>query len=285
MLSVREYQRKIVSLKNILKITETMKLISSVKLQKSLKKHEESKIVFDTLKRLCSNVNKIESLKNSFWFNGYETTNSVGYLLLTSDRGLCGKFNMNLVKILLNEIYKKKEKNKIILSSGKKGYHYLKRYSLAPEKNYDIIKSPPSSKDAETISKDIINYFINRECEEFWIVYAKPIHGFTITPVIEKILPIDISNTDKNKPADYIIEDNKNLLIEHLSKAIVNIRIYYALLENNIAEHSARVTAMDNASVNCKKMIEKYIQLRNRARQSLITTELNEIITVKEAIG
>lgn len=284
MLSVREYQSKIISLRNTLKITETMKLISSVKLQKSLKKYEESKTVFDTISKLISKVKKIDLLNENLWFKGYETTNTIGYLLITGDRGLCGKFNMNLVKLLLNEVYKNIGKNKIILSSGKKGYQYIKRYSLSPEKNYNIIKSPPSSIDAETISTDIIDLFLKRRCEEFWIIYAKHDHGLNITPVVEKILPIETTEVNKNSN-DYIIEDKLDLLIESISKVIVYTKIYYALLENNIAEHSARISAMENASVNCKKMIEKYIQLRNRARQSLITTELNEIVTVKETLG
>lgn len=284
MQGIREFNKKITSLKNTRKITSSMKMISSVKLQRFSKLRQTTAPFWETaqasLERICCFAGDSHVL-----CNGYPQGKKTHVLLFSSDRGLCGRFNTNAIRKALQLFDELTEKgNECTFSfAGGKGFAFFKRRKLPVGKVYEGGGTPGYNL-ASVIADDLFDKYMKGEAQQIWIVYTRKAAGMTEEPCSELLLPFNFSqHSSPGTPNVLLEEDSTELLIKYALMAL-RAKIYKAHLESTVSEHAARMSAMDTATTNCDQMIQRYIKLRNRARQTAITTELSEIVSGKEAI-
>jgi len=286
--SLKEYKTKLNSLKNTEKMTRTMKLVSASKLRQVQHAQANAKLYAHELTQLIARLAaSVESASHPLFSPRSEVKN-VLVVLIESDRGLCGGFNNNLNKQVLFWMKANKSKyQKIDLSfCGKRGFMFFKNRGHV-RRHYENVTAKPDFLNASKIAEDLSNAFLNHDCDEIYLAYNHYNSPLSQTPMIEELLPIESINLLKGeKPlsSDYIFEPEKDELLKFLIPRYFYFRIYYALLENSVGEHGARMTAMDKASQNTADLIDLYTLLRNRARQAAITKELIEIVSGAEAL-
>ena len=284
--TIREYQRKITSLKNTRKITGSMKMISSIKLQRMTQLRNDAQPFINAIRHLQPVIETAGSLHHHSFIRGWNTVVHLHVLLVTGDRGLCGRYNKNTISAMLQHSDKAGERPVTFSSIGHKGHHFLRRRSLEVIRFYEDAAAHPSWEAARDIGADLVEYFASGSAHEVWIVHSRRSSTFTEEPVVRRLLPLSLETPSETftGSTDYLLEDSPEHLMRQTVLLYIQGTVYEALLDSAVAEHSARMSAMDNASSNCDRLLGQYTQLRNRARQAVITTELNEIVTGKEAL-
>ncbi len=294
MIGIKEFNKKISSLKNTQKMTKTMKMVAASKFKRAHKAQISAKDYAHKLSELMKHLSSTGPTNHPLLKSKKAVTKGL-IVLFTSDKGLCGGFNNNLIRKIRNLIADNPYKfTKTGMSfCGRRGFMSFRR-SVNIYKNYENITQRPDFTDALAVAGDITNAFINGEYEEVFLAYNRFDGPLNQTPVIEKILPIDATdfgepeiNPVKRSPKsqDYTYEpDEEKEILYFLIPKFLNFKIFYTLLENSAGEHGARMTAMDKASQNSEDLIVRYTLLRNRARQAAITTELIEVISGAEAL-
>jgi len=289
--SLKEYKAKLASLKNTRKMTKTMKMVSASKLYRTMDAQRKATAMAEQLKKMISHLAGSVDPTGNPLFRVNPQPRRILVLLITSDKGLCGGFNNNLIKFIHRWMESpEREGREIVLSCcGRRG-HLFFRNRRAIHRHYDGVTQKPGFHHAELIGKEMREEFIAGDFDEIYLAYNHFINPISQKPVLEKVLPIEPQEiiaepgAPTTAPANYLFEPSREELLARLVPMTVNFKIYYALLENAAGENGARMTAMDNATSNASKMIELYTLLRNRARQAAITKELIEIISGAEAL-
>jgi F-type H+-transporting ATPase subunit gamma len=284
--SIKEYDVKLKSLKNTQKMTQTMKMVSASKLRKAQDAQREAaeyaRQLNALIKRLAASVEHAS--------HPLLTRRPVGKALIlvyTSDRGLCGGFNNNLIKAVRKWMEENPgEHSEISMSfAGRRGFSFFNnRASIV--KHYEGITATPNFAEASHVGVEIAEAFLAGEYNDVYVAYNEFHSPLSQTTHIEKLLPVEpeIVEGGAGVSANYIFEPEQDKLLATLIPRAVYFRLYNALLENAAGEHGARMTAMDNATNNAGDLIRNTTLLRNRARQAAITTELTEIVAGAEAV-
>jgi F-type H+-transporting ATPase subunit gamma len=282
MLGLREYNKKINSLKNTRKITSSMKMISSVKLQKFMKTQQTAIPFCQSSMSMLNHIASVVKDSNIFC-NGYPEVKKSLIVLFSSDRGLCGRFNTNVIRkaIQLSEILSSRCECAFSFA-GSKGYAFFKRQRFPVVKVYQG-GSFPDYTNAIEIADDLFSKFTEGTFQEIWIVYTRKT-ALQEEPCVERLLPFEINKGLTTASPDILLEEKSTTLLRSISQLALRAKIYRVHLDSTVSEHTARMAAMDAATSNCDKMIQRYTILRNRARQTAITTELTEIVSGKETI-
>ncbi len=284
-LGIREFNKKIVSLKNTRKMTKTMKMVSASKFKRA---HKAQSNALDYAARLTDLMARLSAsaqgqhplMKTS------KTVKNALLVVFTSDKGLCGGFNNNLIRVVRRWLPEQKFTKLEVSFCGRRGYMSLRR-SVTVKKYYENITAKPAFADALAASREIADTFLKGEYDEVYLAYNRFNSPISQTPVVERLLPLSSEGMTAAKStttADYMYEPEEAELFAFLVPKFLDFKIYFTLLENAAGEHGARMAAMDNASKNTAELIDKYTLLRNRARQASITTELIEIISGAEAL-
>jgi F-type H+-transporting ATPase subunit gamma len=287
---IREYNDKIKSLKNTRKITGSMKMVSTVKFQK-FSRSKLSAVNF---------AQSVETATSDFFTYADPVAsndpklkapvNKALVVFFTADRGLCGRYNTNVFReaLRLSEQLKKENIETVFCCSGSKGVAYLTRYKLHCEHFFNTAAANPDSKSAHEIARFCMNKYQSGEVDSIYIVNSQRKSSVSDEPVSQKVFPVKKEDSKSAEKKDAIhsllLENNPEEIQNHLFQMKMFASVYRALIESAESEHSARMNAMETATTNCDKMIQNYQQLRNRARQTAITTELSEIVTGKEAL-
>ncbi len=289
---IREYNNKLASLSNTLKMTKTMKMVSASKLRKAQNAQRSSQAYADRLNQIIARLAASVDAGAHPLMTPHERSDKALVLVYTSDKGLCGAFNNSMIRHVEQWLTMHRDDySKIDLSfCGRRGFmHFVRRGLL--NKNYEGVTASPSFADAAMIGDDLIEAYLSGRYDEIYLAYNVFHSPLSQEPTFRKILPIqpaEIAGASQlpttTAALDYIFEPPQEELLKALIPRTVKFKIYYALLENAAGEHGARMTSMDNATTNCEKMIDHYTLMRNRARQAAITTELIEIISGAEAL-
>jgi F-type H+-transporting ATPase subunit gamma len=261
-----------------------MKLISTVKLQKSRAKAEASKPYYDMMyDTINSMLRKSGSIEHKYLKAGDSKRKAV--IVITSNRGLAGGYNSNIAKLVLQDdrlepeltdIYAIGRKGKESL--GKKGYHIAQDYS-------EVINEP-IYRDAADITMELLDAFGQNRIGEIYLVYTSFKNTVTQIPTLKKLLPVEMAEgSEKTDLALMNYEPNEDEVLDSIIPKYMSSLIYGALLEAVASENGARMTAMDSATNNAEDMIEELGLIYNRARQGSITQELTEIIAGANAIS
>lgn len=285
MSNTKEIREKITSIKNIQKLAKTMEMISASKMNKTQKLMLSSKPYVENLQRVIDHITlgRLE-YKHIYLIN--RDVKSVGYWIISSDRGLAGGLNTNLFKLILQEINQWNKLNvKIKLSIiGSKAITFFKNIDPNMIVSYiDGIGDSPNINHLIGIIKIMTKLYCNNQIDQLYIAYNNFMNTLNHKPCIFKILPITINKEKKNiltlKNWDYLYEPDSQMLLDILLNRYVESQVYQKVLENLSSEQSARMVAMKTASDNGEILITDLKLLYNKLRQAKITQELAEIIS------
>lgn len=301
----RAIKSRIKSTKNISQITKAMQAVSAVKMRKSeglaIKGRTYALYALDILKKIEKFTGKnIKDSSPLFKDNGAEKDCIV---LITSDKGLAGAFNSNVIR-KVETILKNKNTSTDLVVIGKKGRDYFARKNLHIIKDYAGIGDLGTREEAQEISHFIISLFTQNKYKKIEVVFTNFISALKQEVVVRPLLPLTEANLEsvvaniipetgkfsdlKNKIFDthyeYKFEPSPQQIIEGLVPQLVELEVFHSILEANASEHSARMVAMKNATENAKEMIGKLTIKYNKERQAQITKELIEITSGKNAL-
>ncbi|MCU0389888.1 MAG: ATP synthase F1 subunit gamma [Thermoflexibacter sp.] len=292
--SLKEVRNRINSVRSTQQITKAMKMVSAAKLRKAQDKSIQMRPYSKRLGDIVTNVLSNSELGNLGTYAQERPVNNVLIIAVTSDRGLCGGFNSNIIKSilsLLNDKYADQHhKGKVsILTIGKKGRDYFKRRNFKLIETYTELFSKLSFDSAKYAAEYAMQSFANHEFDEVVIIYNEFKNVATQIIRQEQMLPLQLSKSnDKQKganKADYIYEPEKEQIIAELLPKTLKVQLYRSLLESNASEHGARMTAMDKATDNAGELLKELKLTYNRTRQAAITKEILEIVGGAEALA
>ncbi len=291
MASMRDIKRRKESVESTGQITRAMKLVSSVKLTKAKQNAEESKPYFETMyETVAGMIAKSGQMSHPFLQKGRSDKKAV--ILVSSNRGLAGGYNSNVVKLVtLDERFSREDTK--IFSVGTKGRDSVDRLGFEIFKDYSEAMNGPVYEDAIAVGKDVLSQFTMGEVGEIYLAYTIFKNTVVQIPMLMKLLPIDAQDItsereEEQDPIDRITLMNYEPEAEEALEAIVpkyiNSLIFGGLTEAYASENGARMQAMDSATSNAEDMISDLSLRYNRARQAAITQELTEIIAGASAI-
>ena len=286
MASMREIKRRKSSVESTQQITKAMKLISTVKLQKARMRAENSKAYFEcmysTVTSMLAKAGNIEHpyLKPS-------DSKKVGIVVVTSNRGLAGGYNSNIVKLITGSGIAKEDIQ--LYTVGRKGAESLSRKGYKITADYSDMIEEPVYSDAQALSKKLLEDFSNGEIGEIYVAYTFFKNTVVHVPTFKKLLPVDSSKisqeeTQQGSVALMNFEPKEEEAISLLVPKYLTSILYGAFVEAVASENGARMQAMDSATNNAEEIIGDLALKYNRARQGAITQELTEIIAGAEAI-
>ena len=284
---LKEVRNRIKSTQSTQQITKAMKMVSAAKLRRAQDAITQMRPYARKLQDMLSNI--IGSLEGDMNLALAETrpVNNVLLIVITSDRGLCGGYNANVVKLAKATIEEKYPKQNIsIWNIGKKGYESLSKSGFATNADYKDIFLNLTFSNVQVAAKDAMEAFANKEFDAIEIIYSEFKNAATQEFKAEPFLPIPkIAATENKKKTDFIFEPQKEALVAELMPKILNTQLFKAVLDANASEHGARMTAMDKASENANELLKSLKISYNRARQAAITTELTEIVSGAAALN
>tara|TARA_Y100000590_G_scaffold407873_3_gene498543 strand:+ start:7236 stop:8099 length:864 start_codon:yes stop_codon:yes gene_type:complete len=286
MANLKNIRSQIKSVTSIQKVTKAMKMVAAAKLRKSQENMEKARPYSERIKQLI--VNLIHDIDRSILplLNKKNEKNKFGFVIITSDRGLAGSFNTNIIKKAEEEIHKTGKDKAVLFCIGKKGYEHFYKRGYNVKIHYKDFWMNLNYNDAIKIGMDIVNAYINNEADTVQVIYNYFKNVGSQEVVFEGLLPLDFKNDDaelKNK--DIIYEPSKTDIVKQLVPKFFNTQIWQYLLESFASEQAARMLAMENATDNAKEMIDDLNLEFNKARQSAITTEMLEIVGGAEALA
>lgn len=281
MANLKEVRTRIVSVNSTQQITKAMKLVSATKLRRAQNAIIQMRPYAQKLNGILANLSDsidVDSLK--VYFNQREIKN-VLLVVITSDRGLCGSFNANVVKLankLVTETYAGKKIT--ILPIGKKGSEYFSKLPVTVNNSFRDTFLNLSAEKTFEIGKYVLNQFKAGEFDRVEVVYNQFKNAATQILSNEQFLPIAKQNfgSAKTSKNDYIFEPSKEEILEELIPRILKTTIYRSCLDSFASEHGARMVSMDKATENAGDLIKALKLEYNRARQAAITKEISEIV-------
>ncbi len=286
MASMREIKRRKGSIASTQQITKAMKLVSTVKLQRAKGKAESTKPYFDCMyDTIATMLSKSGNIDHPYLRSGESSKKAV--IVITSNRGLAGGYNNNVVKLVTGDEAFDRE-NTEIFALGKKGRDTLESKGYRIASDLSEIMNGPMYSDAKELSDTLLDKFEKGEIGEIYLAYTVFKNTVTHIPTMLKLLPVEIEAKEETKdgagiPMNY--EPNEEEALGMIIPKYITSLIYGAMMEAVASENGARMQAMDSATSNAEEMIQKLSLDYNRARQGSITQELTEIIAGAQAIS
>lgn len=279
MAGVRDIKRRIRSVKNIQQITKAMKMVAAAKLRRT-----QAAVVASR-----PYANKLDEVLGRIVASAQDKTHplmmerpvkSVGIILISSDRGLSGGYNSNVIKKAIVEGIRLESAEVSFIAVGRKGRDFLKRRGKPIQGEYTGIKDIPTFIEAQHIAGLAVNMFNDGAYDEVYLVYQEFISPIQQRPVMKKMLPISYEAADQaeQQQTEYLYEPAPEQVLQILLPKYINNLMYQALMEAKASEFGAQMAAMSSATDNAGDMIDKLTLSFNRARQAAITKEISEIV-------
>jgi F-type H+-transporting ATPase subunit gamma len=288
--ALKEVRNRIKSVQSTQQITKAMKMVSAAKLRRAQDAITQMRPYAHKLQEMLSNIVRNSEGDVSIALAAERPVENVMIIVVTSDRGLCGGYNSNLIKLAKQVIAEKypqqAAKGKVqILPIGKKGYENFTKLGFKVVTQYWDIFTGLSFEKVQAAAKHAMDAFANKEVDAVELIFSEFKNAATQRFVAEQFLPVQkVAKTEGQKNADFIFEPGKDVLIAELMPKILNTQLFKATLDANASEHGARMTAMDKASDNANELLKSLKISYNRARQAAITTELTEIVSGAAAL-
>ena len=285
MASMRDIKRRQASVQSTGQITKAMKLVSTVKLQKARGRAENTKAYFDGMYNTVASI-LARSTNIRHRYLKVDSDKKKAVVVITSNRGLAGGYNSNIVKLIANNPEFRPE-NTVIYAVGRKGIEGLTRKGYEINKDYSTCIDEPIYSDAMEISRDLLEAYAAGEIGEIYLAYTFFKNTVSHIPTLKKLLPVDTGEyelTEEEKKIPMNFEPSEEEVLEMIVPKYISSLIFGGLVEAVASENGARMTAMDSATSNAEELISDLSLKYNRARQSAITQELTEIIAGADAI-
>jgi F-type H+-transporting ATPase subunit gamma len=279
--NLKHTRKRIASVRSTQQITKAMKMVSAAKLRRAQEAAEKARPYATRLGELLASVAAgADESSHPFLQAGAQRPAEV--VVITSDRGLCGGYNTNLIKAAEAFLRSEAGSNATIVACGRRGHDYFRRHH--PDRiTLKYVNRPFDLALAREVAAEVSRRFRAQEVGSVYVVSSKFRSAISQSPATERLLPVESSGPVEGA-VDYVYEPQAAALLGTLLVRYVDTRIFQAFLEANASEHGARMTAMDSATRNASDMIERLTLQMNRARQATITTELMEIVSGAEAL-
>ncbi|MBC8413889.1 MAG: ATP synthase F1 subunit gamma [Nitrospira sp.] len=285
--TLSDIKRRINAVKNTRQITKAMKMVAASKLRKAQSRMLDMRPYADKMAQVIAGLSgDAEDLHPMLV---QRPRNNIEVFVLTSDRGLCGAFNTNVMKAAERLILERRAEsfNVSVCTVGKKAAEYFKRRNIKVRQAWTGMSGNLVYADVRKIAADIANHYMNEESDEVMIVYntfrSVMIQDVTVAGLMPLAASEEQVKTDEPVPI-YLYEPSQQAILDQLLPKNVEVQIYRALLESQASEEAARMTAMENATQNADEMIGTLTLDYNKARQATITRELMDIVGGVEAL-
>ncbi|MEN8136320.1 MAG: ATP synthase F1 subunit gamma [Thermodesulfobacteriota bacterium] len=286
--SLKDVQIKIVGVKKTSQITKAMNMVAAAKLRGAQQKMEDFRPYADQFNSAMTDMSG--SMETSqFPLMEVREVNAVELVVVTSDRGLCGSFNANIIQTaekLMNRLEDEGKKVSLVCV-GKKGSAYFKKTGKL-RKSYPDIMGTFQMFNAREIAQEAAANFLAGEADEVQLVFGEFVNVGVQRPAVKPLLPIQPAAAGEEAAAadggDFIYEPSPTEIMDVILPLYLNVMVYHAMLEVGASEHAARMTAMDNATTACADIVDNLTMIYNKARQAGITAELMDIVGGAEAL-
>ena len=287
MANSREIQARMKSIKDTMKITNAMCMISSSKLQKARRDLKNTEPYFYAIQDSLAKILDLSPDTGNEFFDEREqipkNERRQGYIVVTADKGMAGAYNHNVIKIAEKEALS--DNSNMLFVVGQVGRRYFEKKNIPIDYNFNYTAQNPNMNRARIISEKIVDLFRRGELDEVYIIYTRMVNSVTFNAEIEQLLPLkrhNYNSKDNNYQSCYF-EPDIDTVFEHIVPNCVAGFVYGALVESYCCEHNARMMAMQTATDAAKDMLKQLDIEYNRARQAAITQEITEVIAGSKA--
>lgn len=285
MASLKEVKSRIGSVISTQQITKAMKMVAAAKLRKSQERITQMRPFAQKMNTILQNLSASGSDQDA-WYAKQREVNKVLIVVVTSDRGLCGSFNSNVIKNTVRVIQENYPTQAVtILPIGKKGLEFFTKRGFSVISDYSTLFQNLSFDKVAACGEFIMNAFRKGEYDRVDVVYNQFKNVATQILMVEQFLPVKPqASTKKGADIDYIFQPNQEEILSGLVPKSLKVQLYKSVLDSNASENGARMTAMDKASENAGELLKELKLTYNRTRQAAITKEILEIVGGAEAL-
>ncbi|NLZ28350.1 MAG: ATP synthase F1 subunit gamma [Firmicutes bacterium] len=280
--NIRDIKRRIRAVTNTQQITRAMKMVAASKMRRVQDQLWAARPYAQKLTEVAGRLALAPEARDLPLVAAREVK-TVGYVLITGDRGLAGAYNSNLIH-LAEKSLGQEEKRVNLVAIGRKGLHYFRQRGVEILQHSVEIEDDPHITQARELARELMSFFLQGQLDEVNLVYACFHSALDHVAQVERLLPIVTPTLEEAEEIGYIYEPEPMGILTALLPRYCETKVYQALLEAKASEHSARMIAMDGATSNADEMIEGLNLSYNKARQSAITTEILEVATGAEAL-
>jgi F-type H+-transporting ATPase subunit gamma len=285
----KEIRNKIKSVENTRKITRAMEMVAAAKMRKSQQRMRAALPYAEKIRQVAAHLSHANSEYKHPYLVKRETVKNVGIILITSDKGLCGGLNTNVLRKVVTQM-KEFEKNSIgirVSPIGNKGFTFMSRIGARVQSHLIGLGDTPHIENLIGAVKVMLDAYVAGEVDAIYISYNHFVNTMKQEPVFEQLLPLsgEKLSGDSKQSWDYIYEPDAQTVIDEMLLRYVESLVYTAVSENQASEQSARMVAMKAASDNAKAVIGELKLVYNKARQAAITKEISEIVAGAAAVS
>ena len=288
MANLKELRSRITSVSSTMQITSAMKMVSAAKLKKAQDAITAMRPYANKLTELLQGLSASLDADSGSKYSSQREVKKVLIVAITSNRGLCGAFNSNIIKAVnLAVAGQFAGKDVTILPIGKKAFEAFKKRDFKLVSDYSQLFQDLTFDNVRNAAEFAMNAFIAGGYDQVVLVFNEFKNVATQEVVVEQFLPMakEDSAEEKTADTDYLLEPSRKYIIEELVPTSLKIQFYKAVLESNASEHGARMTAMDKATENVGELLKELRLMYNRTRQAAITNEILEIVSGANALG
>jgi len=288
----KEIRGKIKSFENTKKITKAMELVSASKMRKAQERMRHARPFADKIRNITANLSQANPEYHSPYMRRTDAPKNVGFIVVTTDKGLCGGLNTNVLRAVTNKMREVQGAGGTVqaVAIGNKGLGFLNRVGAAVVSHVTQLGDRPQLDKLIGPVKVILDAFIEGKLDAVHLCYTKFINTMNQEPMVEQLLPLDgsrLTQTAEEKKQygwDYLYEPDAATVIDELTTRYIEALVYQAVAENMASEQSARMVAMKAATDNAGNVIAELKLVYNKTRQAAITKELSEIVAGAAAV-
>jgi len=286
MATMKAIKKRISSVNNTKKIMKAMDLVAASKLQKAKSRLDDIRPLYDNIKLVMGGIRAGVNAEDQVPFTEEREVKNIAYIVLTSDRGLCGGYNANVAKEALLFMNANKDKLEKIIAVGTKGWEYFRRRNKKIVHKTTGATESATFEDAEFIGSMVASMYEAGEVDEVYLVYTHFETVLSHVPRIDKLLPVSPEQNDgeTGKTLEMSYDPDINTFISYAVPMYLNVAIYGAMIESAVCEYASRMTSMDSATRNAAEIIDDLTLEYNRKRQGMITQEITEIVSGANAL-
>ena len=277
----REIVTKIRSVENTKKVTSALEMVSASKIRKSQDLMKESRPYASMMRRVIGHLGKANPEYRHPFTIKHPDVKKVGYIVISSDRGLCGGLNNNLFKQVLADMgeWQAKDVPVSLVALGKKAIAYFKNINVEVMAVATDLGEKPQIEDLIGTIKTMLEAYRDKEIDRVYLVYNSFVNTMVQRPLVSQLLPLPPSDDEEIRDIwDYIYEPDAETLLDSVMTRYIESLVYQGVLENLASEHAARMIAMKSATDNASDLIAELNLVYNKARQAAITQEISEIV-------
>ncbi len=283
MANAREIKNRMKSIKDTMKITNAMYMVSSSKLQKARRELKNTEPYFYIIQDSMAHILDVApEVGNKFFQEQHHIDGKVkkGFLVITADKGLAGAYNHNVIKLAENLLSEKDDDMLFVI--GQLGRNYFEKKNIPIDINFNYTAQNPTMNRARHIASKLVELYVDEKIDELYVVYTEVLNSMTVQTQSKKLLPLNDKsivrhNEDKSYVNAQFLPDAKTVF-NHIVPSYIAGFIYGALIESYCSEHNSRMMAMQEATNSAQEMIKDLSVQYNRARQTAITQEINEVV-------